>query len=73
MKLKKTIAESLSQKELQRILEERRRKKRLANSRWRGRHPDVNRAIYLRYFKKKREQELVYKIGRGWIKKSGGS
>ena len=72
MKSRKTIADSLSQKELEHILKERRLKKRLANSRWRQKHPDVNKAIYTRYYQKKHDSGLVYKIGRGWVK-SGGS
>jgi hypothetical protein len=72
MKSKRTIAEALSKKDLDQILEERRRKKRLANARWRQRHPSTNREIYLRYFTKKREAGLVYKIGVGWVKKQEG-
>jgi hypothetical protein len=73
MKSKESIAESLSQKELERILKERRRKKRLANARWRERHPDVNKAVYKRYYKKKRDNGLVYRTGAGWVKKSQGA
>ena len=73
MKAKKSIAESLSQKEANRILEERRRKKREYNSRWRKKHPEENRAVYMRYYKKKRGKALVYKNGVGWVKKAGGN
>jgi hypothetical protein len=72
MKPKKSIAKSLSKKELEQILEERRRKKRVANARWRKKHPDVNKAIYTRYCKEKRDSGYVYKRGVGWVKKSEG-